>query len=88
MPDCDAVLNLEVGEDALQYAHRAGRTGRLGGAHGVVISILPLHQVNLLKRVCRRLNVDVQVWRGGVRCVCVGGGGWCVRVAVWGCGVG
>ncbi len=28
--DCDAVLNLELPSNASAYAHRAGRTGRLG----------------------------------------------------------
>lgn len=28
---CDAVFNLELPSDAAAYAHRAGRTGRMGG---------------------------------------------------------
>ena len=30
LPDCDAVINLELPSDAAHYAHRAGRTGRAG----------------------------------------------------------
>lgn len=30
LPDCDAVINLELPSDASHYAHRAGRTGRAG----------------------------------------------------------
>eukprot|EP00884_Botryococcus_braunii_P006446 jgi/Botrbrau1/15802/Bobra.4_1s0152.1 len=30
IPDCDAVINLELPSDAAHYAHRAGRTGRIG----------------------------------------------------------
>ena len=30
IPECDAVVNLELPSDASHYAHRAGRTGRLG----------------------------------------------------------
>ena len=28
--ECDAVVNLELPSDASAYAHRAGRTGRIG----------------------------------------------------------
>ena len=30
LPECDAVINLELPSDAPHYAHRAGRTGRAG----------------------------------------------------------
>lgn len=30
VPDCDAVVNLELPSGADHYAHRAGRTGRAG----------------------------------------------------------
>ncbi len=30
IPECDAVINLELPSDASHYAHRAGRTGRAG----------------------------------------------------------
>ncbi len=59
---CDAVFNLELPETALQYAHRAGRTGRMG-APGVVVSVVTRPQVAQLQAIGRRLGVAVEVSR-------------------------
>lgn len=37
VPDCDVVVNLEMPDDATQYAHRAGRTGRQEGVFNDVV---------------------------------------------------
>lgn len=42
IPDCDAVINLELPSDPAHYAHRAGRTARLSRSRP------PLHPPPLL----------------------------------------
>lgn len=42
------------------YAHRAGRTGRMG-APGVVVSLVGKHEVQYLQRMCKKLGVKLQV---------------------------
>ncbi|MEW5302628.1 MAG: hypothetical protein WDW36_005393 [Sanguina aurantia] len=59
IPDCDAVFNLELPFDAMVYAHRAGRTGRMG-APGVVVSLVGKHEVQYLQRMCKKLGVRLQ----------------------------
>lgn len=62
VPDCDAVINLELPSGPDHYAHRAGRTGRAGRydrvlqytlgttRHMLNVSCIPHHQQQLLLR--------------------------------------
>lgn len=60
IPGCDAVIQLEVPATAKQYAHRAGRTGRMG-APGVVVSIVERHEVGHLLQMAKRLHIIMKV---------------------------
>ena len=42
VPDCDAVVNLELPSGPDHYAHRAGRTGR-AGRYGKALAVYPTH---------------------------------------------
>ncbi|EIE21911.1 P-loop containing nucleoside triphosphate hydrolase protein [Coccomyxa subellipsoidea C-169] len=67
LPDCDAVINLELPSDAAHYAHRAGRTGR-AGRDGVVVSLAEPSETFVMKKLARRLGVPIPELRiqGGV----------------------
>eukprot|EP00668_Euglena_longa_P032913 GGOE01042396.1.p1 GENE.GGOE01042396.1~~GGOE01042396.1.p1 ORF type:complete len:676 (+),score=180.89 GGOE01042396.1:27-2030(+) len=56
--DCDAVINLEVPEDALTYAHRAGRTGRMGREGAVVTIVCPFETIRF-GRLETSLNISI-----------------------------
>ncbi|KAK9918238.1 hypothetical protein WJX75_002476 [Coccomyxa subellipsoidea] len=67
LPDCDAVINLELPSDASHYAHRAGRTGR-AGRDGVVVSLAESSESFVMQKLARRLGVPIPELRiqGGV----------------------
>lgn len=57
---CDAVFNLELPSSGPHYAHRAGRTGRLGSAtDGVVISVITPSERFVVERLADRLNTPI-----------------------------
>lgn len=59
-PQVDAVFSIGCPGDPLLYAHRAGRAGR-AGALGVVVSVVGRRELWHVRRVARRLGIDVQV---------------------------
>jgi superfamily II DNA/RNA helicase len=56
--DISHVIQYDLPSDADTYTHRAGRTGRLNAA-GHVVSILPVEQEFVLKRLSNKLNVEI-----------------------------
>eukprot|EP00252_Welwitschia_mirabilis_P002789 TRINITY_DN1277_c0_g1_i1.p1 TRINITY_DN1277_c0_g1~~TRINITY_DN1277_c0_g1_i1.p1 ORF type:complete len:581 (+),score=127.42 TRINITY_DN1277_c0_g1_i1:331-2073(+) len=56
--NCDLVINLDLPTDALHYAHRAGRTGRLG-QKGIVVSICEKHEEFVLKKFQEQLAISI-----------------------------
>jgi superfamily II DNA/RNA helicase len=59
VPDCDAVVNLELPSDPAHYAHRAGRTGR-AGRDGIVMSIVTDKERFVMKKFGTRLGVALE----------------------------
>ncbi|KAL3148049.1 hypothetical protein ABBQ38_014338 [Trebouxia sp. C0009 RCD-2024] len=59
VPDCDAVVNLELPSGPDHYAHRAGRTGRAGRS-GLVISIAEPDTLFVIKKMAKRLQVPIK----------------------------
>mmetsp|Transcript_20080 Transcript_20080/g.43751 ORF Transcript_20080/g.43751 Transcript_20080/m.43751 type:complete len:147 (-) Transcript_20080:462-902(-) len=57
---CDAVFNLQVPDDEVQYVHRAGRTGRLGGEAGKVVTLTTKAELPRLQRIAQRLGISIQ----------------------------
>lgn len=62
MPDCDAVINLELPSNAGHYAHRAGRTGRMGRP-GVVCTVIEKQHDFVIQKMCKNLSVDIMAAR-------------------------
>ncbi|WP_260471817.1 DEAD/DEAH box helicase [Bacillus salinus] len=54
------VVNYDLPKDVTQYAHRSGRTGRLGSEEGTVISIITERDERLLKRIVNERNIPLQ----------------------------
>ncbi|WP_205948521.1 DEAD/DEAH box helicase [Pueribacillus theae] len=52
------VIHFDLPENANQYIHRSGRTGRMG-AEGTVISIVTASEERVLKKYSRDLNIPV-----------------------------
>lgn len=62
------VINYDLPVDADHYVHRVGRTGR-AGQDGTAISIITAHEVPILERMAKRLNVPIaakRLYRGEV----------------------
>ncbi|KAK3280547.1 hypothetical protein CYMTET_11618 [Cymbomonas tetramitiformis] len=59
MPECDAVFNLELPSDGIDYAHRAGRTGRMG-REGIVISCAEPGEEFVVSKIARKLAIDIK----------------------------
>lgn len=62
VPECDAVINLELPSNAGHYAHRAGRTGRMGRP-GVVCTIIEKQHEFVIQKTCKQLAVTVMLAR-------------------------
>lgn len=74
MPDCDAVINLELPSNAGHYAHRAGRTGRMGRP-GVVCTVIEKQHEFVIQKTCKNLSVDIMAARiNGGRLTVIKGG--------------
>ena len=58
IPNCDLVVNLELPTDGSHYAHRGGRTGRLG-RKGTVISVCEAREEFVLGKFERQLGVSI-----------------------------
>jgi superfamily II DNA/RNA helicase len=58
-PGCDCVVNMDMPHDLSHYVHRAGRTGRGVGNHGVVISVPSGKEVHVIKKYARKLRVSI-----------------------------
>lgn len=58
IPICELVVNLELPTDGSHYAHRGGRTGRLG-RKGTVISICEAREEFVLKKFERQLGLSI-----------------------------
>ena len=59
LPDLSHVIQYEPPEDVEGYIHRAGRTGRAGGA-GVAISLVSGVEKLALDRIAKRYSIDMQ----------------------------
>ncbi|UFU00824.1 DEAD/DEAH box helicase [Radiobacillus kanasensis] len=51
------IVQVELPEDALHYAHRAGRVGRLGSESGTVISLVTEEESKILKRFAKNRGI-------------------------------
>lgn len=58
IPECDAVINLELPSDPAHYAHRAGRTGR-AGREGVVVSLVTEREKFVVEKFASKLGIDI-----------------------------
>lgn len=58
--DCDLVVNLDLPTDSIHYAHRAGRTARLG-RKGTVVSICEEPEVFVVKKLQKQLGISIPV---------------------------
>ncbi|KAG0588968.1 hypothetical protein KC19_2G281600 [Ceratodon purpureus] len=58
IPSCDLVVNLELPTDGSHYAHRGGRTGRLG-RKGTVISVCEAREEFVLSKFERQLDISI-----------------------------
>lgn len=58
IPECDAVVNLELPSDPAHYAHRAGRTGR-AGREGIVISLVTDREKFVMEKFSSKLGIDI-----------------------------
>jgi len=57
IPDVDYVFSLDLPEEADQYLHRAGRTGR-AGKKGVSVCLVTPAEVDLIHKFGQRLGID------------------------------
>ncbi|QDP39983.1 DEAD/DEAH box helicase [Radiobacillus deserti] len=53
------IVQVELPEDALHYAHRAGRVGRLGSESGTVISVVTEEEARILHRFAKNRNFEL-----------------------------
>eukprot|EP00466_Bigelowiella_natans_P006211 jgi/Bigna1/145261/aug1.96_g19969 len=60
--DCDAVVNLELPEDPELYAHRAGRTGRMGKT-GVVVSLVAPFESKKFEKLQQSVGLNMSARR-------------------------
>lgn len=58
VPECDAVFNLELPNDASHYAHRAGRTAR-AGREGTVVSIVTPGERFVVDKLSRKIRTVI-----------------------------
>lgn len=58
IPEMTHVVNLELPADGAHYIHRAGRCGR-AGARGTVLTIADPGKINIMKRMAKRLNFEL-----------------------------
>lgn len=58
IPSCDLVVNLELPTDGSHYAHRGGRTGRLG-RKGTVISVCEAREEFVLSKFEQQLDISI-----------------------------
>lgn len=61
------VINMDVPDEVDQFIHRAGRTGRLGGSKGTVLSVVIPGEEKKLKKIARNLNlplVEKELYKG------------------------
>ena len=58
VPECDAVVHLELPTNAAHYAHRAGRTGRMGRP-GVVVSVIEKREQFVIDKLSKSLGVAI-----------------------------
>jgi superfamily II DNA/RNA helicase len=58
VPECDLVVNLDLPTDPIHYAHRAGRTVRLG-RKGPVLTICEEPEVFVVKKLQKLLGVSI-----------------------------
>lgn len=56
--DCDAVFNLELPSDAAAYAHRAGRTARMG-RQGTMVSVVSPAEAFVVPKLGRQLGITI-----------------------------
>ena len=61
LPELTHVILYEPPEDAEDYIHRAGRTGRAGGG-GVVISLVDVLEQMTLGSIARRYGITLEEW--------------------------
>lgn len=64
LPNVEAVFNIGLPSNPVQYAHRAGRTARMG-SQGVCITLLEPRLVGVLQRFQADLGVEIKVGLGG-----------------------
>lgn len=60
LPNVDAVFNIGLPGNPVMYAHRAGRTARMG-AQGMVMTIIEPSMVGVLKGFEQDLGVKIMV---------------------------
>jgi len=60
IPELSHIFQYETPEDTEGYIHRAGRTGRAGGASGVAISLTNNAEKFALQRIARHYAIDLQ----------------------------
>ena len=60
IPELSHIFQYETPEDTEGYIHRAGRTGRAGGANGVAISLTNNAEKFALQRIARHYAIDLQ----------------------------
>lgn len=53
------VFNLDIPEEPKDYLHRVGRTAR-AGEKGVAISLVTLREVELIKKISKIYNIEIQ----------------------------
>lgn len=53
------VVNMDIPDEEDQFIHRAGRTGRLGGSNGTVLSIVTPGEEKKLKKTARNLKLPL-----------------------------
>lgn len=56
--ECDAVFNLELPSDAAAYAHRAGRTARMG-RQGTMVSLVSPSEAFVVPKLGRQLGITI-----------------------------
>lgn len=59
IPGCDLVVNLELPTDGSHYAHRGGRTGRLG-RRGTVINICEGSEEFVIEKFEKQLGISIR----------------------------
>eukprot|EP00468_Gymnochlora_sp_CCMP2014_P013700 CAMPEP_0167750584 /NCGR_PEP_ID=MMETSP0110_2-20121227/6076_1 /TAXON_ID=629695 /ORGANISM="Gymnochlora sp., Strain CCMP2014" /LENGTH=435 /DNA_ID=CAMNT_0007635929 /DNA_START=128 /DNA_END=1435 /DNA_ORIENTATION=- len=56
---CDTVVNLEIPDNPAVYAHRAGRTGRMG-EEGVVVSLVAPYEEDAFRKLQKRVGLNIE----------------------------